>query len=212
MTLSASNIRREILEVHALISVSPYIAIDTEGTGIEGIRDGRDFTYGVSVAGRDSTKPDWPMWSRYLPFKHIEEDQNLTPDEAKLIFSAFSARTKTKPAIFHNRKYDQFALRTLGYDFDGYWFDTAMMIKMVNENWHAGLDWFSKNIMKREGKRKSEEYMFFVNMYGGEPLHWKNGHKFPVRAMGDYSTGDTEETVYAFEYLWPLFQKEGYWS
>ena len=209
MSLSASDFSESLF----LIERSPYIAIDTEGTGIDGIRDGRDWSYGVSVGGRN---PDdnWSLWSRYFPFRHAEEDKNLPPKFQEALFAAFDKRTKKNPAIMHNRQYDHPALLTLGHEFKGYWFDTPTMIHLVNPNWPKGLDRFTTEIMKIEGKRKSPEWQMYFDFWEkqGKGLGWRNGYKFPVHVMGDYATGDVELTIQVFEWLWPYFVEMGYWN
>lgn len=178
------------------------MAIDTETTGLR-VKDGTDNCIGISVAGR-VRQEDNRMFSYYFPVAH--HANNLNDINIALLYEHFRSRTRRNPVVYHNAKFDLFSLATAGCDMDSvFFYDTLIMARIVNENiWGGyGLDNLAKVMLKREGKRKSPEFHAFFQMFGWSAL-------FPAVVMGDYATGDTELTLLLFEYLYPIFKREGF--
>jgi DNA polymerase I len=97
------------------------IALDTEATGLN-VRNKVDYLTGICF--------DVPLLSGYIPFRHKEHnvDKRWLEPLVNII--------KSKPLIWHNRKYDYFSLATLGVDpleFEGPQYDTLIIAQLVNE-------------------------------------------------------------------------------
>ena len=180
-----------------------YLAVETETTGLK-VKDGTDYCIGLSVAGRNPNR-DNEMFSYYFPLRHTVG--NITSDKEEYLFEHLLSRKRSNPIIYHNSKFDQFSIDTLGpgRSLDSvFFYDTVIMMRMVNENFFSyRLDDLAKHFLKMEGKRKSEAFQAFFAIFGWSP-------NFPASIMGDYCTGDTELTLYLFERIWPIFLKEGY--
>jgi DNA polymerase-1 len=169
------------------------IAVDTETTGIDGIKTGRDYAIGVSVAYRLGPLG---VFSAYFPLRHDVESLPLSPTVDLL-----APVLRDKPLVFHNRKFDLFSLKTLGItDFRKIHYDTAIEMGIVNEEWPTRkLDFLGKMVLNR-GK-DSEKIDAWTKMYG-----W--GTHVPPHVMSDYAKVDAEVTLESHEVLWKRMIKE----
>lgn len=140
------------------------IAVDTETTGIEHIKDGRDYLQGMSLAYRLGG-PASPKMSCYLPFRHSRGDN--------LVYGHYADRIKllleTKPLVFHNRKFDRHSLSTLdNFTFNGPQFCTMIMAHLNNEEEYSkGLDHLSKKYL---GERKLDTLGPWAKIVGWENI------------------------------------------
>src|SRR5690349_14507934 len=114
----------------ALVHEAP-IGVDTEGTGLN-VLDGRDFSYGVSIAYRH---PDLGLLKHYMPFRH-NYGPNLDPQRlVQLRDILHQRRDEGRPITSHNLTYDLPALSTLGIDYySGNSYCTLIGSQLVNEN------------------------------------------------------------------------------
>jgi DNA polymerase I len=114
------------------------IGVDTEGTGLN-ILDGRDFSYGVSIAYRH---PHLGMLAHYMPFRH-NYGPNLEHNRLLQLQDTLDRRAKEGRAITsHNLTYDLDALKSLGIDYyQGNAYCTLIGSQLINENYP-----FNKNL------------------------------------------------------------------
>ena len=146
------------------------IAVDTETTGIAGIKDGRDYCMGISVAYRLGPLG---IVSAYFPFRH--QEGNL--DRSALEF--LRPVLESKPLVFHNVKFDLFSLETLGIVPQGKLYCTMQIAAMVNEELYSKeLDAVGKKYVGR-GKSKSEALDGWIKSFG-----W---HTVPPGLMDEYA-------------------------
>lgn len=184
------------------ISMAKFLAVDTETTGLK-VKDKTDHCIGASVAGRNPLKNN-EVFSYYFPLHH--EVNNLNDKNRDYLFEHLLSRDEPNPLVLHNAKFDIFSFETIGLTLSNFFFDTMLMVHMVNENLPSKkLDWLSKNILKREGKHKPEIWLAAFQAYGWSP-------KFPSEIMAVYAAGDTEETLYLFERYFPEFVRQGFYS
>lgn len=178
-----------------------YTAVDTETSGLF-IRDGRSHCMGVSVAGRNPLF-DNVLRSHYFPVAHSRN--NLSPENKKALYEWLLSHNESKPLIFHNSKFDRVSLATVDMDIgDTFYYDTMIMAHMINENWPSKrLDWLSKNVLGRTGKRKPPIWEAMFALHGWTP-------SFPPEVMAIYATGDAEETLYLVEHFLPEFKRQGF--
>ena len=171
------------------------LAVDTETTGLE-VRDGRDFATGVTVAYRGSGG----VVGHYFPFRHFGPGNYGDTERAYLKRLIESAPL----IVFHNAKFDLASLLTLGIDFQGMWYDTAVMAYLINEYrpFTKKLDALVKfYVDPNRGKVKSPELDAFIDAYGWA---W-----VPAAMMRRYATFDGTLTFEVIDKLWPLWDAEG---
>lgn len=177
--------------------VAPILAVDTEGTGLH-VYDGRDYSYGVSIAYRDM-KGD--LQGGYIPIAH--EEGNVSETQKLLLFQILRTRDSL---IYHNAKYDLEAFLTLDLDLsDRHYYCTQLMAHMCNENIPSkGLDYLAKKELGIEsGKLKDAEWEAYFQFYGWSP-------KFPAKVMARYAAGDAMLTYLLFERCYPFFKRQGF--
>lgn len=190
--------REKILK---LLQDADVVAVDTEGTDAKktDIRAGTGFSYGISVALKHETD----IYSAYFPVAHTED--NISGVMSDKLFYLLSTRPTL---VMHNAKYDLEAFRTIkGFEplseIKNY-YCTMLMAHMINENWPSkGLDWLSKNLLKKPGKAKPPIWEFWMTAVGWSP-------DFPADVMGPYSGVDTELTLELFFFLIGEFKKQGF--
>jgi DNA polymerase I len=168
------------------------IAVDTETTGIKGIKTGEHYAVGISVAYRLGPLG---VFSAYFPLRH--ESDSLPLAEA---LDLLRPVLRDKPLVFHNRKFDLFSLKTLGItEFKAQHYDTILMANLVNEEYYSKeLDFLGKKILKR-GKDR-DELKQWTKMYG-----WND---VPVNIMEPYAKTDAEITLELFYYFSEEMKKQ----
>jgi DNA polymerase I len=117
---------------------APVLGYDNEGTGLH-IYDGRDYTYGVSLA---YYHPHLGRLAHYLPFRH-QYGFNLDGSYLELFRDAMVTRAGTqRPITSHNLPYDlQSFFNLTGVDYTGDAWCTLVQAQLVNENFP-----FNKNL------------------------------------------------------------------
>lgn len=175
------------------------IAVDTETTGIDGIVTGVDYLRGISVAYRANGN----IIAAYFPFRH-EEDNYGTTEKIALVHCL-----KSRPLIFHNRKFDLHSLHTFGINLDtmeNVQYDTTIEFHMWNEELpNKSLDYLGKMFVG-EGKNKLG-LEAVVSQFG-----WGN---VPAWAMNEYAMQDAIVTLKLHEFVWPKLISEdldGLWK
>lgn len=177
------------------------LAVDTETTGLR-VKD-VDFATGVSVSYRDS--PGAEPVGHYFPFRHVGAG-NYSEEELKNLRVLLEAAPLV---IFHNAKFDLNSLSTLGIEYDGLWYDTAVMAHLINENYPLSkklnnlLDYY---VGKGVAKEESPEFKHAVKVLG-----WAN---IPAALMRKYATADSTLTFRLWDALWVKWEAEGldkYW-
>lgn len=168
------------------------IAVDTETTGIKGIKFGEHYAVGISVAYRLGPLG---VFSAYFPLRH--ESDSLPLSEA---LDLLRPVLRDKPLVFHNRKFDLFSLKTLGItEFKSQHYDTILMANLVNEEYYSKeLDFLGKKILKR-GKDR-DQLKQWTKMYG-----WRD---VPVNIMEPYAKTDAEITLELFYYFSDEMKKQ----
>ena len=156
------------------------IAVDTETTGIDRIKDGRDSLIGISVAYRIG---DLGIFSGYFPFYHQVERGNLDPKILARLCDVLSR----KPLVWHHRKFDRHSLESVGIDSKRVMrqrqFDCMIEAQMVNEEWPSKeLDWLSKTLLKDE--KKGDAVKRWAEIYGWGTV--------PIEMMDPYARQDAE--------------------
>lgn len=175
------------------MSQAGEIAVDTETTGIDGIKTGRDYAIGLSVAYRLGPLG---VFKAYFPLRHEQESLPLAPT-----LDLLAPILRDKPLVFHNRKFDLFSLKTLGItEFNRVHYDTAIEMGIVNEEWHSRkLDYLGRTLLNKGKERDKVDA--WVKMYG-----W--GAHIPPHIMEGYAAVDAELTLEAHEILWQRMIKE----
>lgn len=175
--------------------LTQVLAVDTETNGKD-VRDGRGFCIGISLAFRIGNN----IHSRYFPVAHTEG--NI--DDGMLDY-LFQLLENHPCLVMHNAKFDLVSLKTAG--FKGKikrWYCTMLMAHMLNENLPSkALDWLAKNVLEREGKKKSPLWILMHSIYGWSP-------DFPAGVMAEYAGEDAVIALELYEFLHPLFVKEGF--
>ena len=142
----------------------------------------------------------------YFPFRHefgTNYDDEVKHEVIKTIETA-------NAIVFHNAKFDLVSLRTMGIDYRGAFFCTAIMANLINENWpmSKGLDALVKfYVSKNAGKAMPDNLMKFIKVFG-----WAS---VPAEVMYDYATTDAVITLQLLEKLLPLYRREatqGIWE
>jgi DNA polymerase-1 len=174
------------------------VAVDTETTGLDGIKDGRDYFTGISIAYRLGALG---ILTAYFPFNH-EGSGNLDKRYLTRIVSTLS----NKPLIWHHRKFDSHSVRTAGIDpaelMRKRQFDVMMEAQLLNENWPSKeLDWLSKVVLKEGKGEEADEAAKWGNVFGWGTV--------PIDIMEKRARIDTDRTLRLHEALWPKLEAEG---
>lgn len=165
---------------------SPRISVDTEGTLTHPFSQ----TWGASTSAFGVNE--------YFAWYH-RSGTNLPldwlPRLAKVI--------ENHPClIMHNAKHDLKALRNLGINFKGKFYDTMLMAHMVNENFFSKeLDFLSRHF-GGEPKKRSDVMKVIIDKMGWEHV--------PVSLMREYGSNDAFITEALFESLYPDFCEQGF--
>lgn len=180
--LTESDINKHI---SAMVDAE-VIAVDTETTGF-GVKDGRDYLMGISVAYYVGSLG---IFSAYFPFRHEGENLDLS------VVHRLKPILESKPLIFHNLTFDLPSLATIGIHptKDQRLFCTQQLAHMVNEEWWSKkLDSLSKNLLGDE--KKKDEVEKWTHAFG-----WKT---IPADLMDEYARHDAVLTLRLFaEILW----------
>jgi DNA polymerase-1 len=180
-TLITDEVMPKVLEG---LSRAEEIGIDTETTGLD-VRNGTDFCMGICVATERSMG--------YIPFRH--KSRNVDRHWLPRLWDVL----RTKPLIWHNRKFDMHSLRTLGVDpleLQGPQHDTLILAHLINEEWYSfELDSLARNLLK-DSKRDGDPVKKYGELWG-----WEN---IPVELMAPYGSYDASLTLRLKQYLWPL--------
>lgn len=179
-------ISEEIFDRHlAHIRDTPVVAIDTEGT----LNHPHSETWGLSYSARGV--------SEYFGFNH-KYGNNLPGSWVPKLAETVASHPCL---IFHHAKHDLKALRNLGIDYKGKFYDTMLMSHMVDENTYSqDLDSVSKKY-GGPGKNKSETMEKVINAFGWPAVS--------VEMMRDYGDNDAVITEQAYEQMLPIMQAEG---
>lgn len=168
------------------IQRSQFLPTDTEGELNHPFAN----TWGVSTSA--NSVPE------YFAFNHFVGD-NLPDSWLPRLKETI---TNHPCLIFHNAKHDLRALKALGIDYQGKFYDTMLMAHMIDENiFSKELDYLSK-MYGGEPKRKSEEMALLIKAFG-----WKF---VPVDYIRPYSANDAYITGELFHKLYPDFQEQGF--
>lgn len=160
------------------------IAVDTETSGLD-VRNNVDYLMGVCV--------DVPGLSAYMPFRHRADNISMryVPHLVRIL--------EQKPLIWHNRKFDMHAFKTLGVDplrFKGPQYDTMMIAQLINEEWYSKeLDALAKLLLKKE-KFQSDVVHKLGSIHGYANL--------PAEVHKNYGSFDAVLTRELRDYLWPM--------
>jgi DNA polymerase I-like protein with 3'-5' exonuclease and polymerase domains len=184
--------------------ISQYIAVDTEGSdlSVTSVKDGTAMTTGLSIACRPVGTPgEREKFSAYFPFNHETGNisENLQEQVRKLV-------ERHPRVVYHNSKHDIPSLRLLNIERSANFYDTFLMFHWIYEQdrkFKYSLEYCSKKWLKKPGKLKGPEWTFWLNAVG-----W--GPKFPAHIMAEYAAYDTETTLELFEYIYPIFKKQGF--
>lgn len=182
---------------------SQYIAVDTEGWGIgTAIKDGSAYTTGLSVACRPPGNPgEREKYSTYVAYEHEKDNSPVEIQEAMRRIISMHPRV-----VMHNAPHDIPALEYLDIPLTKKFYCTMHMFHWLYEQYRwskYGLDFCSEKWLKKPGKAKGPEFVFWLDAVG-----W--GRKFPVRAITPYACQDAETTLELFEYIYPKFKREGF--
>lgn len=172
-----------------------YIAVDTESTGKDGIRNGSDYLMGISVAYRVG---NLGVFSAYFPFRHPYDPRNENLDRS--VLEKLRAVFDRVPLVFHNLKFDLHSLATIGIEPKANCYDTMLLAHMLNEELPSkSLEWLSGQYLS-DGKARSEEFTGFVKAFG-----WT---KVPPFLMDEYARHDAVLTLGLFELFWPKMREQ----
>lgn len=170
---------------------APYLTIDTEGT----LNHPFSETWGLSYSALGT--------SEYFGFKH-RFGSNLPlswlPKLAKVIMN--------HPClVFHHAKHDLRALRNLGIEYKGKFYDTMLMAHYIDENLrNYQLDNISR-LLGTGYKDMPETAKKIKDAFGWDYI--------PVELMRSYADNDAVITELDFNKMLPVFQREGFvdpWS
>lgn len=184
---------------HALLCINAAddVAVDTETSGLD-VRNGRDYLMGVCI--------DVPGWSGYIPFRHKSDNVSMRylRDLCDLLHN--------KPLIWHNRKFDMHAFKTIGVDpletFKGPQYDTMMIAHLVDEEMFSKeLDFLAKRFLK-ETKHDKDMINKVGDIYGRDNV--------PAEMYREYGGHDAWLTRRLRDVLYPKLEKQGlgevYWN
>lgn len=179
-----------------LCEKADVVAIDTETTGL-GVKDGRDYLLGISIATWDSDAQT-STTAAYYPFYHgvptgITDPDNLDYDTLVRLRNLIGRDDQLH--VFHNAKFDIFSLRTTGITVGENFVDTTLVAHLINENWPVlkSLDNCTKHYLGYAGKEKPHELKVLT-----ERLGW---HMVPAFLMDHYAEVDAEITLKLYQAL-----------
>lgn len=165
---------------------APYLTVDTEGTLTHPFSQ----TWGASINTGNTFE--------YFAFHHAL-GSNLPLEWLPRMQQVI---TNKKLLVFHNAKHDLKALRNLGIDYKGKFYDTMLMAHMVNENFFSKeLDYLSKHF-GGDPKNKSEAMALIIKGMGWQYV--------PAEMMRSYGSNDAYITEALFNSLWPEFDGQGF--
>lgn len=174
--------------------ISDYLTIDTETNGPVDeydIRDGRGWGIGISLSYRlYSPTPS----ALYFPFRHEGVLNNLSQSYLSQLKDLIE---KHPCVVFHNAKFDLVALRTMGINVTGKFYDTMLMAQWINENLPSKELDFLANKFLGERKGNDETFKRAIKLFG-----WAG---CPVEIMAKYAAKDAELTCNLFYKLYPEF-------
>ena len=176
------------------------IALDTETTGIDGIKDGRDFLIGLAVGFYHLGQ--WKSY--YYPIRHKEG--NLPERKIEALRECLAYLTDPDASatklIFHNAKFDIHSLATWGFDYlyeTGYFLDTMVIAHMINEELPSKeLDWLGKKYLDEE---KLDGVKDIGRLFG-----WR---AIPPKLMDEYSCQDVKMTYDLAILFVPELRRQG---
>lgn len=171
-----------------ILQGSDEIAVDTEGSGLN-MRNNVDYLMGFCFSNGD--------FSCYMPFRH--KDYSLP----KRYLAAVQDLLETKDLIWHNRKYDMHACKTIGIDplkFRGTQYDTLIISHLVNEELYSHqLDSLAKKYLN-DGKYNKDEFHDFGKVFGYANV--------PATLAANYGAQDARLTFRLKRRLWPLLLEQ----
>lgn len=163
-------------------AAAPFLAVDTE-TNNQDLRDGRGHALGLSLA----FMCDGKLWSTYIPFRHYHGENAPFEFQQQVV----SLIVNAKMIVFHNAKFDLESLRSLGIFYEGEFYDTMLMVHMINENFfNKGLDACSKFYLGAAGKDRSDTMDQFIKIAGWGMV--------PPELITEYAATDAELTYDLF--------------
>lgn len=163
------------------------VACDTEGTNIEwDYRDGTGYGTGISIAFRFGQ-----VLGGYYPFRHPSD--NISEQEAYRLRNAL--RNFKGWLVFHNAKHDLVALKTLGIDYKGKFYDTLLLCHLLNEEipYVKSLNGCAKHYL---GVGSQKDDAALKTVLAALNQQW---HLVPANIMGPYATHDAALTLGLFE-------------
>jgi len=174
---------RQYMEV---FSKAPELTVDTEGT----LTHPHSETWGVSIS--------YGGIAEYFAFNHML-GQNL-PGEW---LSAVVKVLENCPQLnFHHAKHDLKALRNLGLNYTGKFYDTMLMQHMVNENLYSKeLDALAVHY-KTERKRNDSLMKDLIKGFGWDYV--------PVEIIRPYGANDAYITEVIKNLIQPDFEAQGF--
>ena len=179
------------------------IGIDTEGTSIEqDYRDGRGWGTGISFAFRHGK-----ILGGYYPFRH--PDSNLSEEEKYHLRNAI--RNFRGWFSFHNAKHDLVALKTLGIDYQGKFYDSLLLSHLLNETvpYDRSLESCAKYYLGYDETKDDQLVRAYVAILQGR---WE---LVPADAMAPYGSHDAVLALRLAEHLVPRVFNEvprEYWD
>ena len=194
---------KEMAAMLESLDANAIVAIDTEGTNVElDYRDGRGYGTGISVAVRFGG-----VFEGYYPYRHPSD--NIGEDERHLLNSAI--QNFKGWLTFHNSKHDIVALKTLGIDYKGKFYDTMLLCHLLNETYPyvKSLNGCVKHYVG-EGLQKDDAVV--KTMVAALQGQW---HLVPASVMAPYAEYDAVLTLKLIEAIEPLVFKElprEYWD
>lgn len=172
------------------------VALDTEGTNIEwDYRDGTGYGTGLSITFRFGE-----LLGGYYPFRH--PSGNLSQEEAYRLRNAI--RNFKGWFVFHNAKHDLVALKTLGIDYRGKFYDTLLLCHLLNETYPYNKQ-LNGCVAHYLGPEEKKDDAGLQAVLAALNQQW---HLVPAHIMGPYATHDTALTLRLFEHVWPRLQSE----
>jgi DNA polymerase I len=163
---------------------SKYLAVDTEGT----LNHPFSTTWGVSTSA--GLQGDYYAFNQRLgenlPLEWLPQLKEVIENHPCL--------------IFHNAKNDLRALRNLGINYSGKFYDTQLMAHMNNENYYSKeLEYLSK-MFGGDPKRNSELMDKIITAFGWDYV--------PVDIIRPYGQNDAFITEELFYKLYPDFKDQ----
>mgnify|MGYP001792893133 CR=1 FL=1 len=193
-----SQISYRTLECNEMIAfleaatADSIFACDTEGTNIAlDYRDGTGYGTGISLAFRFGE-----ILTGYYPYRHPAN--NLDPIQQQRLCNAI---TNFKGwLIMHNAKHELVALKTLGIDYKGKFYDTLLLCHLLNEilPYTNSLNGCVAYYLKGDLSKDDSVVKTIVAALGGQ---W---HLIPADIMAPYATYDAVRALALFEFIEPL--------